>query len=80
MLAPKLLEKSTIRPIIHWTKKVPENKKTLRDVRDFPARWEGKFKAIAGWVKDITIEDKMYKANIVAPAFSPIKININKTR
>lgn len=53
------MEKSIIKPIIHCTKKVPENKNTLNEVKDFPASLVGKFNAIAGWVKEITIDDKI---------------------
>ena len=58
-MAPKFLEKSIIKPIIHCTKKVPENKNTLNEVKDFPASLVGKFNAIAGWVNEITIDDKI---------------------
>jgi hypothetical protein len=31
----------------------------LNEVKDFPASLVGKFNAIAGWVKEITIDDKI---------------------
>ena len=45
--------------IFNMDKKVPENKNTLNEVKDFPASLVGKFNAIAGWVKEITIDDKI---------------------
>ncbi len=44
------------RPIPHCIKKVPEKSSTLNDVSDLPAKFLGKDKAIAGCVKEITIE------------------------
>ena len=45
-----------IKKTIFEVKKVPEKSSTLNDVSDLPAKFLGKDKAIAGCVKEITIE------------------------
>ena len=64
----------------HCIKNVPEWINTLYEVSDLPAKLCEKFKAIAGWVKEITIEVIMYIANKKAPALVPKKIIRKKTK
>ena len=52
----------------------------LKEVKDFPAKCCGKLKAIAGCVSVKTIEERIYKVNIAAPAFCPSRIIRNKIR
>ena len=71
MSNPLLLHKSITNPIPHWIKKVPEKRNTLYEVRDLPAKFFEKFSAIAGCVKEMTIDVIMYKVNKNAPALLP---------
>ena len=58
---PKLIVRSIITPIIHWSANAPIKRSKLKEVSAFPAFESEKAIPTAGWVKDKKTDKKKKK-------------------